>query len=113
MKISEVSKQTGLSESTIRYYEKSGVFDPIARGADGQRRFKPQDLKNLQILSILREAGMPLEEMRTFLTLCSSDVLSHEERKSLLESHLARLLARRKRLDSCLDLIRQKLEKYH
>ncbi|MEO1495168.1 MAG: MerR family DNA-binding transcriptional regulator [Pseudomonadota bacterium] len=34
MKISEVAELTGLSVSTIRFYEKSGLCPFIERGAD-------------------------------------------------------------------------------
>ncbi|WP_404403288.1 MerR family transcriptional regulator [Pelagibacterium halotolerans] len=112
MKISEIVKNTGLSESTIRYYEKSQLCDPIARGLDGQRRFSAKDLKCFQVLAVLRETGMPTEEMRTFLALCSPSVMSEAKRKSLLEAHRTRLLAKRKHLDDCLNMLDEKLTKY-
>lgn len=112
MKISEIVERTGLRESTIRFYEKSGLCDPIERGADGQRRFSAKDLECFQTLSILRDTGMPTEEMRAFLSLCSRRDLPEAERKSLLEKHRARLMQKRNQLENCLSLLDRKLEKY-
>lgn len=112
MKISEIVECTGLRESTIRFYEKSGLCDPIERGADGQRRFSAKDLECFQVLSVLRDTGMPTEEMRAFIALCSQCELPEAERKSLLEKHRARLLQKRDQLDNCLNLLDRKLKKY-
>ena len=42
--IEEVSKLTGLTAHTLRYYERVGLIAPVARAAGGQRRYAATDL---------------------------------------------------------------------
>lgn len=72
MKISEVSELTGLSVSTIRYYEKVGLCPSIQRCTDGKRRFSKTDADWLELLASLRATGMLMSEMGKFADLYAS-----------------------------------------
>ena len=55
MTIQDVSRRSGLSEPTLRYYEEVGLIGPIGRDASsGHRRYRDQDLDTLQALACLR-----------------------------------------------------------
>lgn len=46
LSIGEVSEQTGLSISTLRYYEQAGLLlEPVRRTAAGQHVFSERDLR--------------------------------------------------------------------
>ena len=44
MKIKEVSKITGMSIDTLRYYEKEGLLDYVKRDENGRRNYGEEDL---------------------------------------------------------------------
>jgi DNA-binding transcriptional MerR regulator len=64
--IQGVSRRSGLSEPTLRYYEEIGLIGPVARDASsGHRRYRTEDLDVLQALACIRELGVSIEDMRT------------------------------------------------
>ena len=65
MKIKEVSKATGLTQKTIRYYENRGLVIPEAREQNGRsfRDYSPENVAALRAVSTLRRARFPVEEI--------------------------------------------------
>lgn len=112
MKISEVSERSGLSISTIRYYEASGLCPVIARGADGRRVFSKTDADWLELLASLRATGMPLAAMRAFAALYAMGDATVSERKAALLAHRRSLEDREAELARCRRLLDWKLKKY-
>ncbi len=112
MKISEVSERTGLSISTIRFYEKSGLCPFIKRGTDGKRTFSKSDADWLELLASLRATGMPMAKMRAFANLyaCGDDTI--QERKAALLVHGQSLEDRQAELDRCHTILNRKLQRY-
>ncbi|BCJ55267.1 MerR family transcriptional regulator [Actinoplanes sp. NBRC 14428] len=82
----EVAEKTGFSLDTLRYYERIGLLDGIARTAGGQRIFDDDDVAWLNILRCLRDTGMPIARMRRYADL-SRDPSTAAERRELLEEH--------------------------
>jgi DNA-binding transcriptional MerR regulator len=67
LSIQDVSRQSGLSEPTLRYYEEVGLLGPIARDeSSGHRRYAESDLDAAQVLACLRAMGVGIEDMRTY-----------------------------------------------
>jgi DNA-binding transcriptional MerR regulator len=64
MKIGELSKLTGLTASRIRFYEKSGVIQPVARKANGYRDYPHEAAWILEIIDRAQRAGFSLEQAR-------------------------------------------------
>lgn len=62
MDISQVSRQSGLPASTLRYYEEKGLIR--STGRQGLRRtFAPAVLDQLSLISLGRSAGFSLDEI--------------------------------------------------
>ena len=112
MMISEVAEHTGLSISTIRFYEKSGLCPLVDRGSDGKRRFSKIDVDWLELLASLRSTGMSLAEMRSFAELYASGDGKIPERKAVLLAHRGRLEDRQAELDRCRVILDRKLNRY-
>src|SRR4051812_9455160 len=70
MLIGEVSKQTGLSKDTIRYYEKSGLLkrEQKARRRNHYKEYSELDLKILFFIQLTKEYGFTLNEIKDFLS---------------------------------------------
>lgn len=112
MKISEVAELTGLSVSTIRFYEKSRLCPLIQRGVDGKRRFSKTDLDWLELLASLRATGMPMSAMRTFADLYASGDATVPRRRAALLAHRHSLEARQAELERCRTILDRKLQRY-
>jgi DNA-binding transcriptional MerR regulator len=107
--IQEVSRRSGLSEPTLRYYEEVGLIGPIARDASsGHRRYSEEEVDALQALACLRAMGVGIEEMRTYQ---ANRALGHAragEQRDLLLRHAERVEAEIETLHVHLDYLRAK-----
>ncbi len=107
----QVADKTGFSLDTLRYYERIGLLDGVARTPGGQRSFSDDDVAWLGILRCLRNTGMPIARMLRFADLARDDD-TVPERIDLLEEHdravgerIAELVAQR-------EHIREKIRYY-
>lgn len=112
MKIAEVAERSGLSISTIRFYEKSRICPAVERGPDGKRRFSAGDVDWLLLLASLRTTGMPLSDMRAFASLYAAGNETVPQRKAALLAHRQSLVDRQEELDRCRAILERKLKKY-
>lgn len=69
MKIQELSKITGISAKTIRYYEEIGLLPPPARGENNYRQYDKRDAERLRLVAGARRLDLSLEEIREILAL--------------------------------------------
>jgi len=69
MKIGELSKQTGVSIDTIRYYEQRGLIPLAQRSASGYRQYSDEDVSRLAFIVQTKELGFTLEETGQLLAL--------------------------------------------
>src|SRR3954470_20634531 len=68
--VQQAAALAGLSEHTLRYYEKIGLIKPVQRQQSSHhRRYSPADLTKLETLACLRAAGMPIDQMRLYFDL--------------------------------------------
>jgi DNA-binding transcriptional MerR regulator len=67
MDINEVSKASGVAASAIRFYEEKGLIQSIGR--KGLRRLFPASiLQRLAVISLARNAGFSLNEIKLMVT---------------------------------------------
>lgn len=67
MDIAEVVKRSGVPASTLRFYEEKGLIASL--GSPGERRrFAPQILDHLALISLGQSAGFTLEEIRSMFS---------------------------------------------
>ena len=62
MTVKEVEERTGLPRANIRYYESEGLIHP-ARGENGYRDYRQEDVDTLLKVKLLRQVGFSLEEI--------------------------------------------------
>jgi DNA-binding transcriptional MerR regulator len=108
--IQEVSRRSGLSEPTLRYYEEVGLVGPVDRDTrSGHRRYDDADLDVLQALACLRALGMGIEDMRTYqANRARSGTAVAAEQRDLLLRHAERMTAEIAALYTRLDYLREK-----
>ena len=84
--IGEVAKAFGVNTSLIRFWEKE--FDALKpkKNAKGNRKFTPEDIKNLKLIFYLvKERGFTLEGAKTHLKEDKKNTLNNFEIISKLE----------------------------
>jgi DNA-binding transcriptional MerR regulator len=64
MQIGEIARKAGLSVRAVRYYEELGLIRPDAHSTGGFRLYGEENLKRLQVIGFLKEAGFSLREIR-------------------------------------------------
>lgn len=90
--IQQTSRQSRLSEPTLRYYEEVGLIGPIARDeSSGHRRYSEHDLDQLQALACLRAMGVGIEDMRTYTANRAIGRPAAAEQRDLLARHADRI----------------------
>jgi len=67
MRIREAAERLGISERAIRFYEKQGLLKPSRTEHNLYREFGEDDIWRLQTIIALREAGMPIADIREAL----------------------------------------------
>jgi len=109
MTIQDVSRRSGLSEPTLRYYEDAGLVGPIDRDpTSGHRRYHEQDLDTLQALACLRAMGVGIGDMRTYQANRALGYAAAGDQRDLLLRHAKRIVAELETLRVHLDYLRAK-----
>ncbi len=107
----EAAEKCGLTEHTVRWYERIGLLARVERGPDGRRRFSGRDLDWLGLISKLRATGMSVRDMQRYAELARSGA-GEAERLELLERHRERVRAALRDQRECLELLDNKIRIY-
>ncbi|QEN07675.1 MerR family transcriptional regulator [Oceanispirochaeta crateris] len=110
--LKEMKELSGLSEDTLRYYEKIGILPGISRLPNGHRQYSQHDLDWLQFVLCLRSTGMPLKEIKTYRELQERGDSTVLQRKVLLLSQKEKILGELDTLHLALKRINHKIEYY-
>lgn len=112
MKIGELSKRSGLSAHTIRYYERIGLLPRAHRDHSGHRDYDEAILTWIDFLDRMKACGMPIREMLLYAALRAQGAGTEAERRALLVRHRARVRAHVTELTACLSLLDTKIDGY-
>ena len=107
--IQEVSKKTGLSAHTLRYYEKEGLISGVGRTQGGFRQYSDEDLEALGLICCLKNTGMSLQEIARFMELTHQGDKTLKERVELLREHRENVLERVSEMQRHLEKVTWKL----
>lgn len=105
--IGQVSERFGLPISTLRYYDKLGLFPHMAR-TSGIRRFGERELETLRVINCLKRSGLEIKEIKQFVDWCAAGPSTFAERKALLERRRQAVEAEIGQLEKALDMLRFK-----
>jgi DNA-binding transcriptional MerR regulator len=112
LSIAEAAEASGLSVHTLRYYERTGLLEPVRRNGSGHRRYRAADLERITFLTRLRATGMPIREVRRYSELMKAGEATNEERLALLEAHRINVLAGLETTARNLELVEWKIRFY-
>lgn len=92
--IGALSKASGVTTETIRYYERTGLLPTPTRTDSGYRHYADQDISRLRFIRRGRELGFPLEDLKMLLQLAEHPDRPCHAADTLARRHLAEIEAR-------------------
>lgn len=85
MFIGEVSKITGLSIKTLRFYEAKGLITPDYRDDSNNRIYSEENVRWITFVKHLKGTGMPLQEIKEFRVLVEKGEVTKYKRLKMLK----------------------------
>lgn len=110
--IKQVSERTGLSASTLRFYEKEQLFPPVARNASGVRVYQEKDLEWISLITCLKNTDMPIRDIKKFVALSAAGDGTLQSRLQMVLSHKRAVEERIAELQGYLEHINHKASYY-
>ena len=104
MKIGDVARQSGLTTTTIRYYEEIGLVPPPARASNGYRDYGPEAVQRLRFVRDAQDGGLSLSEIASILELRGQGEPTCHHVIELMERHLADVDQRIERLQASREI---------
>jgi DNA-binding transcriptional MerR regulator len=109
--IKQAAELTGLSEDTIRYYEKIKLLPHADRKDNGHRVYHQEDVSTIRLIICLKKTGISLEAMRPFMKVSTdADPAEYPELVEELRSHRENIIGQISSLQQIVDFIDLKLE---
>ncbi|OPJ61264.1 MerR family transcriptional regulator [Clostridium chromiireducens] len=91
--VQKLSKLTGISTRTIRYYDEIEILKPARINSSGYRIYGQKEVNRLQQILFYKELGVDLDSIKKILLSPSFD------NSNALKEHREKLLAKRQQLD--------------
>lgn len=108
--IAKVSKITGLSAYTLRYYEKEGLLPNIKRDSNGNRDFSENDLGILKTITCLKNSGMSIKNLKRFIDLYDKGEDTLVERLEIVKEHKLVVEEKMKELNGYMEYVNYKIK---
>ena len=105
--ISEVSKIFNIPVSTLRYYDKEGLFLNLKRES-GIRKFSDQDLEALRVIECLKKSGLEIKDIKLFMDWCKEGSSTYQNRYELIQNQKEKVIKEIEHLNKVLDMLKYK-----
>lgn len=83
--IGQVAEMFDLPISTLRYYDKEGLFPHMQR-TSGIRKFSDTEIEALHVIDCLKKSGMEIKDIKQFMQWCTEGPSTYQNRKELFEA---------------------------
>lgn len=105
--IGEISKMFQLPISTLRYYDKEGLFPHLKR-VNGVRQFSESEIETLRVIDCLKKSGLEIKEIKEYMSLCSLGNTTLKQRKEIFEKQKEEVLQEMEKLQKVLSMLNYK-----
>jgi DNA-binding transcriptional MerR regulator len=105
--IGQVSEMFDLPISTLRYYDKEGLFPSMQRQS-GIRQFGEAEVEALRVIECLKASGLEIKDIKKFMEWCVEGPSTYAQRKELFETRKAAVEAEMVQLQKTLDMLKFK-----
>ncbi|MGI5272499.1 MerR family transcriptional regulator [Nonomuraea sp. CA-218870] len=111
MTIAEVAGLLDISPHTLRYYERAGLVE-VARDGNGHRLYDAEAVRRLVFLTRMRLSGMPMRDLRHYISLVDAGAHTVPERLEVLVEHRDTIRRRIRELTLSLTAVEYKIATY-
>lgn len=111
LSISETATRFGLSEDTLRYYEKIGLATSHRRSS-GIRYYDDNDCARLEFVKCMRDAGVSLEALVRYMKMMAKGDKTIQARKELLVEQREELRKKKALIEHSLERLDYKINHY-
>jgi DNA-binding transcriptional MerR regulator len=105
--IGQISEMFNLPISTIRYYDKEGLFPQIERQS-GIRKFSDAEVEALRVIECLKASGLEIREIKQFMEWTTEGSATYAWRKQLFETRKAAVEEEITQLQKTLAMLKYK-----
>ncbi len=105
--IGEISKMFQLPISTLRYYDKEGLFPHLKR-VNGVRQFSESEIETLRVIDCLKRSGLEIKDIKEYMALCSLGNATLKQRKAIFEKQKEEVLQEMEKLQKVLSMLNYK-----
>lgn len=105
--IGQVSEMFKLPISTLRYYDKQGLFPRMERRS-GIRKFGENELEALRVIECLKMSGLEIKDIKQFMDWCVEGASTYPLRRELFEKQKETVEAEIAHMNRILDMLRFK-----
>ena len=112
MTIREISEKYGISQDTLRYYERVGMIPTVTRTAGGRRDYTKEDEQWVELALCMRSAGLPVEVMIEYVRLFQEGDATIPDRLALLRRQKTVLEEQKRQTEATLKRLEQKIRLY-
>lgn len=112
MTIKEVSEKFGISQDTLRYYERVGLIPPVTRTQSGNRDYQESDLDWVENAVCMRNAGVPIEALIEYVKLYQMGDTTFEARRQLLQEQYDALREQKEQIEATMKRLAYKVSRY-
>lgn len=112
MTIKEVSEKFGISQDTLRYYERVGLIPPVTRTPSGIRDYQESDLGWVENAVCMRNAGVPIEALIEYVKLYQMGDTTFEARRQLLQEQYDALQEQKEQIEATMKRLAYKVSRY-
>ena len=106
--IGEVSQTTNIPISTLRYYDREGMFPKLARSNGGIRVFSEKEVATIKVIDCLKNTGMPIKDIKNFLDWGEEGDASLQKRQQLCHERLEEVTKQMAALQETMNTIKYK-----
>lgn len=102
--IGQVSEMFDLPVSTLRYYDKEGLFPELNR-TSGIRQFTEKEIETLRVIECLKKTGLQIKDIKLFMSWCMEGSSTYLKRKELFENQKKQVEKEINELNKTLDML--------
>ncbi len=107
IKIGEISRKSGISQDTIRYYESLGLLRPTERSLSGYRFYDSETLLKLVFIKNTQKLGFSLKEIKSLLNLKADKKAKAGQVKNEMGRKLEQVGRKQKNLSAIAKVLKQ------
>jgi DNA-binding transcriptional MerR regulator len=106
--IGEVANATGIAISTLRYYDREGMFPGMERSNGGIRVFSDTEINTLKVIECLKSSGMSIKSIKEFLVWCGEGDTSLGKRREMFHARLEEVERQIEELQATKNMLKYK-----